>query len=83
MATTSTLVLEANPYRKRVTFVNDGTNIIYLIKGPVGIINQGIRLNANGGSYEDAPDPSGYLWRGQYFAIAAVATNVLTYQEEN
>lgn len=45
-------VLAANPNRKYVLLVNDSDTTIYLKIGSAATLNQGIRLNANGGSYE-------------------------------
>lgn len=47
----STLVLAANPNRVDCDLVNDGDNVIYLARGNVAVLNSGIRLNPNGGSY--------------------------------
>ena len=44
--------LAANADRKYALFVNDSDSVIYLKIGSAAIANQGIRLNANGGSYE-------------------------------
>jgi len=79
---TSTFVIKEERRRRRITFVNDSVNTIYLSKGPVAVVNTGIRLNSNGGSYEDCPDPTGYLYRGIYSAIAGGAASNLTYIEE-
>jgi len=48
----STEVLAANPRRADAVFVNDSNQPIYLARGNAAVIGQGIRLNANGGSYE-------------------------------
>ena len=47
----STLVLAANPNRVDADLVNDGANVIYLARGNAAVLNAGIRLNPNGGSY--------------------------------
>jgi hypothetical protein len=47
----STLVLAANDRRQDTEFVNDSDQIIYLARGEDAVMNSGIRLNANGGSY--------------------------------
>ncbi len=47
----SAVVLAANPNRADADFVNDGDNVIYLARGNAAVLNQGIRLNPNGGSY--------------------------------
>ena len=48
----STPVLQANPNRKYALLVNDSDVVIYLRIGDDAHLNRGIRLNANGGSYE-------------------------------
>jgi len=48
----STTVLAANANRKGAVFVNDSDETIYLARGSTAVMNQGIRLNANGGSFE-------------------------------
>ena len=47
-----TAVIAANTNRKYVLIVNDSDTVIYLNLTGAGVVNQGIRLNANGGSYE-------------------------------
>lgn len=49
---TSTLVMAANAARQGATFINDSPNVIYLRIGSPAVLNEGKRLNANGGSYE-------------------------------
>ncbi len=54
-STVNAVVLAANSDRRWALFVNDGTTPIYLaIATSTGtaVKNQGIRLNANGGSFE-------------------------------
>lgn len=46
-------VLAANASRKSALFINDSDAVIYLsIDGTNAELNDGVRLNANGGSYE-------------------------------
>jgi hypothetical protein len=45
-------VLAANANRKYALIINDSDSTIYLKIGADAVMNQGIRLNANGGSYE-------------------------------
>ena len=53
VGSSSTSILVANTSRKTATFVNDSDEVIYLTLGEYdAIMNKGIRLNANGGSYE-------------------------------
>lgn len=45
-------VLASNANRKYALFINDSDAVIYLKIGVSAVLNEGIRLNANGGSYE-------------------------------
>ena len=45
-------VLAANPARKSALFVNDSEVIMYLKFSATAVLNEGIRLNGFGGSYE-------------------------------
>ena len=45
-------VLAASPSRVSALFVNDSETIIYLKFGATAVVNEGIRLNGFGGSYE-------------------------------
>jgi len=47
-----TVVLVADATRRYALFINDSDTVIYLNLGGASAVNQGIRLNANGGSYE-------------------------------
>ena len=49
---TSTKVLDIEDDRKYVLFVNDSDEEIYLKFGAAAVVNEGIRLNAGGGSFE-------------------------------
>lgn len=44
--------LAVNANRKYAMFINDSDTVIYLMVGSSAVANQGIRLNAFGGSYE-------------------------------
>jgi len=52
VTTASQAALAANVNRRYAIFINDSDTIIYLKLGAAAVVNQGIRLNANGGSYE-------------------------------
>lgn len=60
----STQVLPVNADRKYGLFINDSDEVIYLKIGAVAIEGTGIRLNANGGSYE-----MGYAFGNLYQGI--------------
>lgn len=49
---TSTQILTANANREYVAIINDGSTVLYLAFGNDAVSEQGIRLNASGGSYE-------------------------------
>jgi hypothetical protein len=66
------VALAANASRKYALFINDSANVIYLKLGASAVVNQGIRLNANGGSYE-MRSGDGTLYPGAVNAIAPVA----------
>ena len=63
---TSTSVLNINSIRRYALFINDSDEVIYLSLSDTAIMNQGIRLNANGGSYEIIKDN---LYNGAISAI--------------
>lgn len=53
VTTSTTNLLPASSGRQYVVFVNDGSNPVYLsLTGSAAVANAGIRLNADGGSYE-------------------------------
>lgn len=68
--------------RKKITFVNDAANAIYLSKNSPAVLNAGIRLNASGGAYIDEPDEQGFLYRGAWYAISSVAAQNLCWVED-
>ena len=68
VAPTSDAVLGANTLRTYVLFINDSDTVIYLAFGQAAVDRRGIRLNANGGSYEMAAVKSD-LYRGAVNAI--------------
>lgn len=48
----TTAIIPANPVAKYRAIVNDGTTPVYLGFGIQAEMNKGVRINANGGSYE-------------------------------
>ena len=52
IAAGTTLALAANANREYAMFINDSNEVIYMKVGVVAVQNEGIRLNASGGSYE-------------------------------
>jgi len=71
----STAVLVANTNRKFAVFVNDSDTTIYLSLSGTAVMNEGIRLNATGGSYEINLTN---LYLGVITAICAAAGKNLT-----
>jgi len=76
----STSVLAANADRKYALFVNDSDTVLYLKFGTASALNTGIRLNANGGSFEMSAG-IGNLYKGTAAAISSVATKKLLVTE--
>lgn len=77
----SQTALAANANRKYALFINDSANNIWLKIGATAVANQGIRLNAVGGSYE-MKSSDGSLNTGAVTAISDVAgPSVLTVLE--
>ncbi len=52
IAASTTEALAANASREYAMFINDSDEVIYIELGDDAILNEGIRLNASGGSYE-------------------------------
>jgi hypothetical protein len=67
---TNTAALAANANRAYALFVNDSDEVIYLSLGGTAAANTGIRINANGGSYE-LGYAAGNLFVGAVNAICA------------
>ncbi|GAH26007.1 unnamed protein product [marine sediment metagenome] len=74
----STAALAANANRKFAVFVNDSNETIYLSLSGTAVINEGIRLNANGGAYETSLLN---LYTGAVTAICASGGKNLTVTE--
>lgn len=66
VAATSTSVLVANDGRLYASFVNDSDTAMYLSFGAAAITSAGVRINANGGSYEITNQN---MFRGIVYAI--------------
>lgn len=81
VTTTSSTALAANANRKTALLVNDSDTVIYLKLGATAVANQGIRLNASGGSYEMSA-ALGNLYLGAINAIhGSTGTKVLLVTE--
>jgi hypothetical protein len=77
VGTSSVSVRNALATRKLLALFNDSANTIYVALGGTATLNQGIRLNANGGMYE----LPGSIYTGAVSAIATGAGSVLTFVE--
>lgn len=75
VGSSSTSVLVANTDRRFAILVNDSNEDIYIALGATAILNQGIRLNAAGGSLEIN---STNLYTGAITAICASGSKNLT-----
>jgi len=71
-------ILAANTSRKAALFINDSDTVIYLgVEGNAAVANDGIRLNANGGSYYISSE-NGNLTTPKVTGISSAASkNVL------
>jgi len=74
----STAILSANSTRLFAILVNDSDEEIYLALGDTAVMNEGIRLNASGGSFEIN---SNNLYTGAITAICTSGGKVLTVVE--
>ena len=77
----SGLVLSGYDYRRKALLTNDSANWIYLSKKDPAVFNSGIPL-APGGSWEEAPDNLGYIYRGPFYGIAGGANSNLCVVED-
>lgn len=76
VGTSSVLVTTLSPTRRYAVFCNDSSNTIYLSIGAAATIGNGIRLNANGGTFEiNLQNPI----RGEIYAIASGASSNLSF----
>ncbi len=74
-STASTLVLATSTARQYVAIVNDSATTTYLGLGVAAVGSNGIRLNANGGSYElDANN----LFTGAIYCISSSTSATVT-----
>jgi len=76
-ASTATTVDAKDQYRRYMVICNDSDTVVYLAIGTTPNLNQGIRLNANGGTYEIDDDNFTDL---TVKAITAGASKRITYQ---
>jgi len=75
----STVVRATYDARRYLLLVNDSDTVIYVALGGDAVLNQGIRLNADGGWYEMLEGQN--LYTGPVNAIASAGSKRLTFQE--
>lgn len=79
VAAATTEILAANTNRGYAAIVNDSDTVIYLALGAAAVLNQGIRINARGGTFEIVWFN---LWRGTINGIhGGVGDKVVTVTE--
>ena len=78
VGSTSTTILSADSDRKFAVIVNDSDETVYLSLTATALMNQGIRINANGGWYEIN---STNLYTGIITGICSSGSKVVTYSE--
>ena len=76
----TTVAKAANANRKYLLLVNDSDEVVYVKLGAAAVLNQGIRLNASGGSYEMS-GALGNLYTGAVNAICASGSKTLLVTE--
>jgi len=76
IGSTTTAALAASTSRRYALLENDSDEIIYIKIGAAAVLNQGIRLNASGGSYEMSAE-IGNLNTGAINAICTSGSKVL------
>ncbi len=75
--TSSTSVLAANVARRYALFTNDSDTTLYLNLAGTAVANKGIRLNANGGSYEMSAGQGNLTTQAVTAICASNAKNLL------
>src|SRR3990167_1383373 len=74
--TASSEAVAANGRRQYLLIINDSDTVIYLAFDEDAVVNKGVRLNANGGSYEMSR-ASGNLTTAAVNSINGTGTKVL------
>jgi hypothetical protein len=77
---TTTTLVAANANRRSLILVNDSNEDIYVARGAAAVLNEGIRLNAGGGTYEHDSKKSGAPVEA-FNGICASGTKNMTVQE--
>lgn len=83
VGTGSTRILDANVtrLRRRVNFVNNSDEDMYLCPGGLAVATEGICLKAAGGSLSDQPDATGYMYQGVWTAECLSGGKVISVTE--
>jgi len=78
LTATQEKILDNNPARRYCLLVNDSDSVAYIKLGVPAVANEGIRLNASGGSFEiNATN----LWAGEIYAVSTGASKKLMITE--
>ena len=80
MGVASALVIAANANRSYLLIINDSDVAVYLKVGVAAVLNEGIRINANGGSFEMSAI-NGNLDTRVINGIAVAAAKIVTIAE--
>jgi hypothetical protein len=78
---TSVLAAATNYKRQYGAFVNDSDETIYIALASVAVMNQGVRLNERGGSWELPKDNEGNVYQGIVTAICSSGSKNLAVTE--
>lgn len=84
-STTAGGIIGRNEDRQYAAVINDGTSTVYLClatstdSSVVTVAHKGIRLNANGGSFEILPDNH---WIGEIWAITASGESYISWVDK-
>lgn len=76
----TTSVLTANLARRYALLVNDGVADVYIKLGADAVVNAGIRISGNGGSYEMSAE-QGNLFQGAINGITVSGTSTVLVTE--
>lgn len=78
VGSSSTTVLAANGKRTNAVFTNNSNEKIFLARGGTAVLNKGIMVSSNGGSYEIG---IGNMYRGIVTGICASGSKSLCTSE--
>ena len=80
VGSSTTAIIAANSARRYLLLVNDSDEVIYVKLGAAAVANQGIRINASGGTLELSP-LNGNLYRGAVNGICASGSKTMLVTE--